>query len=298
MLTQWLIPILVFLSVLALGAAAAIVMAGRRRSLRARLTAPGQTMAAPEPAVVRAARRVGSAATLGTVSQRLREQLARAGYYRPSAATTYLGLKVILLIGGAVAGVAGVAATDLPMGLKAYLVAMAAAAAFFAPNVIVRLIRARRLREIRNHLPDAVDMLEICVTAGMGLDAAWAAVGEEVRGVSPTLADEMTLVDLEVQLGTSRTEAMRNMSRRTGADELGSLVALLVQSDRFGTSVAEALRVFAASSREARSARAEMAAEQLAVKLVFPMILFVFPAMLIVMVGPAGMALYRVLATG
>ncbi len=132
----------------------------------------------------------------------------------------------------------------------------------------------------------------------MGLDSAWNAVSAEFRRVGPTLADEMALVNLEVQLGGTRTEAMRNMANRTGADELGALVALLLQTERFGTSISDALRVFATSSREARSARAEVTAEKMSVKLIFPLVLCIFPAMLIVIMGPAGMALYNLLIAG
>jgi tight adherence protein C len=129
----------------------------------------------------------------------------------------------------------------------------------------------------------------------MGLDMAWNHVCDEIRSVSHVLSDEMALTVLEINLGAPRTVAMRHMAERTGAEELASLVALLVQSDRFGTSVADSLRTFAVGMREQRSQRAEEQAEKTAVKLLFPLVFFIFPVMLIVMVGPAGITLYRII---
>ena len=149
--------------------------------------------------------------------------------------------------------------------------------------------------EIRNHLPDAVDLLEICVASGMGLDMAWNQVAEQIRGVSAQLADEMALSNLEMHIGASRAEALRHMVDRTGAEDLASLVAVLIQSERFGTSISEALKTFSETMREMRSMRAEESAEKMAVKLLFPMILFIFPVVLIVVAGPAGIQIARVM---
>jgi tight adherence protein C len=164
---------------------------------------------------------------------------------------------------------------------------MVAALFFFLPNLyIARRLGQRRL-EVKRHMPDAIDLLEICVSSGMGLDQAWNSVGDEIRIVSPVLADEMALANLELQLGATRAEALRHMADRTGAEEFSSLVAMLVQSERFGTSISEALSVFAKTMRETRSQRAEESAEKMAVKLLFPLVLCIFPVMLIVMAGPA-----------
>jgi tight adherence protein C len=122
-------------------------------------------------------------------------------------------------------------------------------------------------------------------------------VTDEVRAVSSQLADEMALTNLEMHLGASRADAIRHMATRTGAEDLSSLVAVLVQSERFGTSIGESLRVFATSLRETRSQSAQEDAEKMAVKLIFPMIVFIFPAVVMVMAGPAFMSLYRVLAS-
>ena len=291
------IPILAFLAVLAIGSGIAMAVASRHKAIEPRLGAPAAVAVetGQRSLALRLAAAAGRILTLGGVSGNLKEQLTRAGFYHESAATTYLGIKLIILLIGVAGTAVLLVVTDLSMFVKCYLVCLVAATAFFLPNLFLRMLRQNRSRAIRNHLPDAIDLLEICVSAGMGLDMAWNAVCDEIRRVS---ADEMALVNLEVQLGASRTVAMRNMADRTGADELTSLVALLIQSDRFGTSIAEALRTFAASMRETRSSRAEEAAEKMAVKLLFPLVFFIFPVMLIVMVGPAGMTLYRVLGSG
>ena len=292
-----LVPILVFLAVVGIGGGVALALTRRRQAMRARLIEDDKANPS-EPAggaAVRAASRLGGAVSLGSVSTKLKEQLANAGYYRDVAAATYLGAKFLLCFGGGSALTAALLQAPIPVQFRILLIVLGAGILFFAPNMYVRMRSRQRRTAIRNHLPDAVDLLEICVSSGMGLDTAWNAVSDEVRRVCPVLADEMALVNLEVQLGVSRTDAMRNMAKRTGADDLSALVALLVQSERFGTSIAEALRTFAASMRELRSSRAEESAEKMAVKLLFPLVFFIFPVMLIVMVGPAGITLYEVM---
>jgi tight adherence protein C len=190
-----------------------------------------------------------------------------------------------------------VLATDLSLQVKVFVVLTAGAVFYFAPNYLVWLRRQSRTAEVRRHLPDGVDLLEICVSAGMGLDMAWNSVAEEIRGLSTVLADEMALTNLEMHLGAPRADAMRHMAERTGAEELSSLVALLVQSDRFGTKISDTLRTFAQTMREERGLKAQETAEKMAVKLLFPLVLFIFPAVLIVIVGPAAIALYKHLLT-
>jgi tight adherence protein C len=151
---------------------------------------------------------------------------------------------------------------------------------------------ARRREEIRRHLPQAVDLLEICVSSGLGLDMAWSVVSEEIRQVSPILANAMSLTNFEMNLGASRVDAMRHMAERTGATELSSLATILIQTERFGTSIAETLKIFANSMREARTYTAEESAEKMTVKLIFPMALFIFPAVLVIVAGPALITLF------
>ncbi len=173
-----------------------------------------------------------------------------------------------------------------------------AVVAFFAllPNILVSMRKRRRTANVRSHLPDAIDLLEICVSSGMGMDTAWNAVCDEFRGVSPILADDMALSNLEMHLGAPRADAMRNMARRTGVEDIASMVATLVQSEKFGTSVSQALRTYADAMRTERSQRAEEAAEKLAVMLLFPMVMFIFPCMFIVILGPAGVRIREMFA--
>ena len=289
----------IFLGVMALGAAIIFARTERRRSLGPRFQTAGVTEVpftpGGESTFGRLLAGVGRLANLGATSQRLRDQLARAGHYSEHAATAYLGSKFLLLALGALSAIPAVVFFELPLAALGYLVLACATTCFFIPNVVLRIQQTKRITEIRNQLPNAVDLLEVCVSAGMGLDMAWTSVSDEIRAVSSTLGDEMALVNLEVRLGASRTEAMQNMARRTGAHELSSLVALLVQTERFGTSIADALRTFASSMRETRSVYAEESAEKMSVKLLFPLVFFIFPVIMIVVAGPAGITLVSIL---
>ena len=151
--------------------------------------------------------------------------------------------------------------------------------------------------EICLHLPDAVDLLEICVSSGIGLGSAWNMVSDEIENVSPTLANAMALTNFEIHLGVSRIDAMRHMAARTGVEKLSSLAATLVQTEKFGTSIASALNEFAQALREERYFTAEEEAEKTAVKMIFPMVLFIFPAVFIVTAGPAAVEVAKMMAT-
>jgi tight adherence protein C len=161
----------------------------------------------------------------------------------------------------------------------------------------VRARERKRQDEIRRSLPDAIDLLEICVSSGIGLDMAWNMVAEEIDQVSPVLGGAMDLCNFEMHLGASRTDAMRSMAARTGAEQLSSLAAILVQSEKFGSSVAAALQEFAGWMREERQLKAEEEAEKLPMKLLFPMALFIFPAIMIMALGPAFIHITRTLGT-
>lgn len=293
------IPLLAFVATVSLGGAWLTARAARRQPIRARLGGDRQ-LPGPAPSGLggllrRDLERLAARASVGSPSARLRSELAKAGYYGQQAAQTFLGLKLVLFgIGVAGLGIA-LAAAEVDFSTSVILAAGGGTLLSFIPNLVVRAKRARRSEEIRRHLPDALDLLEICVSSGMGVDMAWNAVADEVRGVSGTLADEIALTNLDLHLGAPRQVAMRRMAERTGAQELASLVAVLVQSERFGTSVGDALRTFAGSMRETRSQRAAEAAEKTTVKLLFPMVLFIFPAILVVAVGPACIVLARAL---
>ena len=300
------IAILAGLSAVSL-AGGGLIMLRKRRDLRvARLRtlaanvgeAAPATGAEPERArVVEGVQKLGTKISGGRSSQDLRQQLAAAGWHHPSAATVYLGAKSLLFV----LGLAGFSLALLPfemaLGVRLCVIVFGAALLFFVPNSVVNFRRSARKKRVDRHLPDAVDLLEICVSSGMGLDSAWSAVSDEMRGVSDVFADEMELVTLEISLGVPRADALKHMAARTGVEDLSSLVALLMQAERLGASIADALTTFARSLREMRSQRAEEAAEKMAVKMMFPMVMFIFPSLLLVMIGPAVIQLVKVMGT-
>jgi tight adherence protein C len=163
----------------------------------------------------------------------------------------------------------------------------------FFPDVWLRRKTARRREKIVKGFPDALDLLVVCVEAGMGLDAAIHRVGEELLLSNPELSSELKLLNLELRAGKPRHSALRNLAERTNVDEVNSLVTLLIQTDRFGTSVAQALRVFSDGFRTTRYQRAEEFAAKIGTKLIFPLVLFIFPSMLIVMLGPVAIQVRR-----
>lgn len=296
---QFIVAVLVGFSVICIGAAVLLARWARRAPLQARLKdlSGGATLALPieqnAPGFTDVVGNVGTAISSGRTSRTLREQLTQAGYHHPKSAAIYVGAKFLLLAVGMLGSAVVILPTSLETRTKLLGIMAVSMGLFFIPNNVVSSRRRARRSEIRRHLPDAIDLLEICASSGMGIDMAWNSVADEVRGVSPTLADEMALTNLEIHLGANRAQAMRHMAERTGADELSSLVAVLLQSERFGTSIIDALKLFATSMREFRSQYAQEAAEKMSVKLIFPMILFIFPAALLVMAGPAFINLFK-----
>jgi tight adherence protein C len=204
-------------------------------------------------------------------------------------------MKILLFAAGLTITATLAVPTDQTLVKKISLISLGAVVPFFLPNLIVLHKVRKRREEIRQYLPDVVDLLEICVSSGIGLDMAWNVVSEEIRHVSNVLGTAMDLSNFEMHLGASRTEAMRSMAARTGADQMSSLAAILVQSERFGTSVAVALKEFAASMREERRMTAEENAEKMAVKMIIPMVLCIFPAVVVVTIGPAAINIVRTL---
>jgi tight adherence protein C len=173
----------------------------------------------------------------------------------------------------------------------------AAGLGWIAPAFVVGSRAKRRRREIEHALPDALDMLVVCVEAGLGLNQALVRVAEDLEQVSPVLSRQMVLVNLEIRAGTARDVALRLFADRTGVPDVSSLVTMLIQTDRFGTSIAQALRVQAASLRTRRRQRAEEKAAKTAIKLVFPLVLFIFPALYVVILGPAVIQIFQTLGS-
>lgn len=226
----------------------------------------------------------------------VRTMLVRAGYRRPSAVPAYIGAKVLLAVVVPVAVLSP--GIILGRGSSGFLL-LAVALVFlgwFIPNVFVARKTAYRKMEITHALPDALDLMVVCVEAGLGLNAAILRVGQETRLTSPALSSELRLVNQEILTGKPRAEALRNLAARTGVDDMKSLVAMLVQTDKLGTSIAASLRIQADSLRTKRRNRAEEAARKVAVKLVFPLVLFIFPELLVVLIGPGMIGLFRALS--
>lgn len=226
-----------------------------------------------------------------------RKKLIVAGYRKPNAPIVFYGTKILL----AVALPAAVFFLLLFLGIPVrkmnllLLLLISALAGFYGPDVWVRLVIARRQDQITRGFPDALDMMVVCVEAGMGLDQAIKRVADEIRLTHRVISDEFAQMNMELRAGRSRQDAMRNLAARTDVEDVKSLVTLLLQTDKFGTSVANALRVHSDSMRTKRRQRAEEMAAKLPVKMLFPLVLFIFPAIFVVLLGPGAIQIYRVL---
>ncbi len=220
---------------------------------------------------------------------RTRAWLIQAGYRDARHLTLYVGSRVLLAFIGLMVVIAAT-------GFKSLILMVSITAfCFFLPRfVLKRMIRDRQLR-ITLALPDALDLTVICVEAGLALDQALMRVGEDLHHAHPDLSDEFHLVNLEMRAGKPRVEALRNLSERTGVDDIRALVGTLVQTDRFGTSVAQALRVHSDSLRTERRQRAEEQAAKTTIKMIIPLVVFVLPSIIFVTLGPAVIELVRTL---
>ena len=219
---------------------------------------------------------------------RLRRRLAMAGYTSPTAVVLYALANLVTPV---LFGLVALAAVDVRSG---WLLALfAAAVGYLLPGMLLARKIELRKREIREGLPDALDLFIVCVEAGSGLDQAIVKASDELGISYPALAYELRLITTEIRAGKPRVEAFKNFAARTKVDDVQSLVALLVQTDKFGTSLAQALRTHADTSRTKRRQNAEERAGKLGVKLVFPLVLFLFPALYIVILGPAVITFVR-----
>ena len=298
--SQVLVGVLAFVSVILIGASVLFLYHHRQRAVRKRLEIPSPantpTTAPQESRFLRFVEQVGNFISHGHASTSLWEQMIRAGYMSRGAPAIYTGIKMLFFAVGLAVTAFFMLPSQLSIVQKTVWISLGGLIPFFVPNVAVLMRERKRREEIRQHLPDAIDLLEICVTAGIGLDMAWNLVADEIRHVSSVLGSAMDLSNFEMHLGASRTEAMRNMATRTGAEQLSSLAAILVQSERFGTSVADTLREFATWMREERHLTAEERAEKMPTKMLFPMALFIFPAIMVISIGPAMIHISRALA--
>ncbi len=223
----------------------------------------------------------------------LRIKLANAGFRRENASTLFLSSKTVCGIGCAlVALVFQLSAGKPAMDVLTWVIG-SGGIGFMLPNVWLWIARGQRATKIKHGLADAMDLLVISVESGLALDAAIQRVGDEMEIVHPELSEEMQLVTYEGQMGIPRSEALSNMAMRTGVPEMQSLVAIITQAEKFGTSVAKALRNQADAMRVKRRQAAEEKAQATTVKLMLPLILFIFPAIFVVLVGPAALNMIK-----
>jgi len=220
----------------------------------------------------------------------LRLRLVQSGYRRDEAVTIFFGIRVMFALALFMFfSTPIVARPNMTMALAGL------GAGYVLPGMALARLAKRRAHRIRLALADALDLLVVSVEAGLGLDQAMTRVGSELAFAYPDLSDELKLINLELRAGKPRAEALRNLADRTGVDDLSSLVTMLIQTDKFGTSVAQSLRVYSDTLRTKRRQRAEEAAAKTGVKMVFPLVFCIFPAVWIVTIGPAAIRFITVL---
>lgn len=228
----------------------------------------------------------------------LRIQLANAGFRSENAAPVYHGIRVVCLSVFLVPAVLVFLIKDGFTFTSMKWIVGAAGVGFYLPQLVLYHLRTTRQKEIFLTLPDALDLLVVCVESGLGLDAALRKVTEEMKGHAKTICEEFSLANLQLQMGRPRREVLHDLGVRTGVDDVRSLAAILIQADRFGSSIAQALRVQSDSMRTRRRQLAEEKAAKTAVQLIFPLVLFIFPAIFVVLVGPAAIQIQKNLLKG
>lgn len=226
---------------------------------------------------------------------KLRTRLATAGFRGESAPMTFLASKTVVAVCLGIAAVAFAWAKGYTLPNAVGVVLIGAGIGFLLPDLWLGSARSKRQTFIRHGLADTLDMLVISVEAGLGLDAALQRVGDDMSNVHPILSEELQLVTMETQMGIPRAEALSNFAVRSGLDEVRALTAIINQAERFGTSIARALRNQSDALRVKRRQAAEERAQKTTVKLMAPLILFIFPAILVVLAGPAALKMIEAL---
>lgn len=218
---------------------------------------------------------------------KLRKQLMQAGFRGHNAPLIYRAIQITTMFGLPLLTASFYVMTARPLDSALLPILIAFIKGFFIPRFTLKRMIKKRMLRIQLGLADALDLLVVCVEAGLGLNAALIRISDELKEVHPDISEEFGLVNLEIRVGRSREEAFRNLAERTGVEDLRSLVAMLIQADRFGTSITRAIRVYSNSLRIKRRQRAEQAAQKAAVKLLFPLAAFLFPTLFIAILGPA-----------
>ena len=220
----------------------------------------------------------------------LKLRLVQAGYRRPEALTIFFGMRVVFAL-----ALFSLFASSVLIRPNLTVALGALGFGYVLPGMVLARVAKRRAHRIRLSLADALDLLVVSVEAGLGLDQALSRVGTELEFAYPELSDELRLINLELRAGKPRAEALRNLADRTGVDDLSALVTMLIQTDKFGTSVAQSLRVYSETLRTKRRQRAEEAAAKTGVKMVFPLVTCIFPAIWVITIGPAAIKFVTVL---
>jgi tight adherence protein C len=293
------LPLMAFLFVSLLIAAGAMAMTPSATTIERRLgevigestKAVDTSSSGVPPIVMDWLRRLGAAAPRSTSEMsKLQQRLIVAGYRNREAVVVFFGLRVVIAL-----AVFLVCVSPLIKHSNLGVALAACGVAYVLPGMALARMAKKRQHRIRLGLADALDLLIVSVEAGLGLDQAIMRVAEELAFAHPDLTDELRLINLEIRAGKARAEALQNLAVRTGLDDVSSLVTMLVQTDKFGTSVAQALRVHADTLRTKRRQRAEEAAAKTGAKMVFPLVICIFPAIWVVTVGSAVIKFVQVL---
>lgn len=310
---SWVIFIILFISLLlfCMGVSQFLQQRALRRSLVSKIRGSGERMDTDgssdesiDPALsasfLKPFAKIGKISPGLTRSQgntALRLKFLRAGIHDDNAPAVYWGFKILLTF-LLPAGFLILKLTVLGLLSQQVTVVVFVCCAllgFYIPDIWLKQKSDTRKQKILESLPDALDLLVICVEAGMGLDSAISRVAQEIRLSCLELSDELQFMNLELRAGKQRQEALRSLALRTNLDEINSLSTLLIQTDKFGTSMADALRVYADTYRTERYQKAEELAAKLPVKLLFPLVAFIFPALFVVLLGPAAISIYNAL---
>jgi tight adherence protein C len=294
------IPLLAFLFVSLLVAGAAMILAPANTVVERRLDEvagdrSAAALLADAPAehhtIAETLSKIGKLAMRSPAElSKLQQRLVAAGYRRSEAVPLFFGIRLAVAAGCFLLFTLPIIASP-----NILLALVAGALGYVLPGMVLARLAKKRQHRIRLGLPDALDLLVVSVEAGLGLDQALQRVGEELAFAHKDLAEELRLINLELRAGKGRADALRNFGDRTGVDDVISLVAMLVQTDKFGTSVAQSLRVHSETLRTKRRQRAEEAAAKTGVKMVFPLVFCIFPAIWVVTIGPAAIKFVQVL---
>ncbi len=267
-----------------------LLKGGNSQRVRQRLTGvvPADKPETPSFQIKEVVQRIGQAAAKPFMpdtrekQSALRRKLGLAGIYNAGAVRTMIGCKVILLLAGLAAGYA-ISLYTKNLWLS---VARGGLGGYMAPSLWLRLRIGKQQKNLEYGLPDALDLMVVCVEAGLAVDAAMQRVGTDLALAHPSLSRDLEISHMETRVGLSRAESLRNLGLRTGSPALQGMASMLIQAERFGTSIASALRIHSESLRIARQNRAEELAAKATVKMSFPLVLFIFPATFIVLAGP------------